>query len=191
MKNKLIIAIFLIALVGAAVAGLNSEDKNSASPQISETQKQENLGDWEKYSSRGLGVSFNYPSDFKKNDHPDGTVTVFKAGPTQTEGTEFYDGVSINFSKNAYSGDFKNFVESERKKRLEDPIFKNVGEAKEVGYAGKKGYKFSVNSLGKFTLIFLPVSETKYLQISLLVEDPKALGFESTAEGILASLSIN
>jgi len=67
----------------------------------------------------------------------------------------------------------------------------SVGEIKEVSYAERNGFLYSVNSSGNFDLIFLPIDENNYLQITVLVADPGNLGFEEIAQKILETLTMS
>ena len=145
---------------------------------------------WKTYTSQNLGFALAYPSLMEIIEHEDGTVTFVLLGPTQSKGTEMYDGVSINFSSQNFEGDFKEFIEKEWKLKKEDEIYTEVGEIKESDIAVKKGLTYSVSSLGNFDLIFIPTSDNKYLQITMLVEDPKNQGFEEISKKILDSLAI-
>ena len=145
---------------------------------------------WKTYTSQNLGFALAYPSLMEIIEHEDGTVTFVLLGPTQSKGTEMYDGVSINFSSQNFEGDFKEFIEKEWKLKKEDEVYTEVGEIKEVEYSNQKGFFYSISSLGDFDLIFLPVGDNTYLQITMLVEDPKDQGFESISKKILDSLAI-
>ena len=145
---------------------------------------------WKTYTSQNLGFALAYPSLMEIREHEDGTVTFVLLGPTQSKGTEMYDGISINFSNQSFEGDFKEFIEKEWKLKKEDEVYTEVGEIKEVEYSNQKGFFYSISSLGDFDLIFLPVGDNTYLQITMLVEDPKDQGFESISKKILDSLAI-
>ncbi|OGM22383.1 hypothetical protein A2961_00775 [Candidatus Woesebacteria bacterium RIFCSPLOWO2_01_FULL_39_21] len=195
LKNKSfygLLGIVIILITIAVYASTNPKTPNTLSiptstPKISVKNTPEG---WKTYTSQNLGFALAYPSLMEIREHEDGTVTFVLLGPTQSKGTEMYDGISINFSNQSFEGDFKEFIEKEWKLKKEDEIYTEVGEIKESDIAVKKGLTYSVSSLGNFDLIFIPTSDNKYLQITMLVEDPKNQGFEEISKKILDSLAI-
>jgi len=147
--------------------------------------------DWQTHVSQSMGFGLAYPQTMDVREYEDGSVTFVLLGPTQSKNTEILDGVSINFSSNAFKGDFKEFVDKDwQLKKEEEEIYQEVGTIKEVTYANTQGYSYTVRSLGDFDLIFLPTDDNSYLQITLLVEDPKNQGFREISYKILETLAI-
>lgn len=135
-----------------------------------------------------IGMSMQYPPGMELRENEDESVSMVILGPSQSRGTEVYDGLILNISRREYSGDFSQFVNSEYDKSKKEDAISQVGPLSERMVAGLKGYEYFVEGLGKFTLIYLPVTENKYVLITYLLEDPKNQGFASTLENILKSI---
>ncbi len=142
----------------------------------------------ESYTDILLGISFEYPNDMKLDDR-DGSLRVYKWGPSQAEGTELYDGIVVSFMKadnpdNLELADFVN-AELENELAFEAEVVKPVTE---TVHGGLNGYEYTTISLGKSTSFYASNSAGEIIRISYFVEDPLNEGFEDILNGILESL---
>ena len=124
-------------------------------------------------------------------EHSDKTVTFVLLGLNQSKEADLTNATSINFANYSYQGNFKDTIQNGWTQKKESEDYTSVGEIKEVSYAERNGFLYSVNSSGNFDLIFLPIDENNYLQITVLVADPGNLGFEEIAQKILETLTMS
>lgn len=143
---------------------------------------------WKDVVFSKMGLSMQYPPEMELRENEDGSVSMVIIGPSQSLGTEIYDGLILNMSTNTYTGDFASFVKSEHAKNNNEEAISKVGELGERTVGNRKGYEFFIEGLGRFTLIYLPINENKYLQISYLLEDPKTQGFAMTLDKIFGTI---
>jgi hypothetical protein len=146
--------------------------------------------DWLDYSNEELMFSLKYPEQMFINEDL-GTYVSFQLwGPTQEPNTEFYDGVSMNFSKGSYEGalSFEDFVNSQADAEAE--IAEWVSEPKPMSLAGIYGYQLDIISMGEYTNYYLPIDDINYLLISIMTADPTNQGYKSKTAKILQTLEI-
>src|SRR3989344_2049515 len=144
------------------------------------------------YMSADGGFSFRYPPDMEKNENGDGSVTLVKFGPSQTKGTEVYDGLILTFKSGSHAeNSIRELAESERQKGLNEPAIEKVGELLEVNFTSQPGWSYSITGQGNFVHYFLPLSGTRYLQVTQLLEDRKSQNFHAINGNILSSLELN
>src|SRR3989344_4024045 len=147
---------------------------------------------WLTYTSPDKSFSFRYPPDMEKTSNKDGTITLVKFGPSQTEGTEVYDGLILTFKSGSHAeNSIRELAESERQKGLNEPAIEKVGELLEVNFTSQPGWSYSITGQGNFVHYFLPLSGTRYLQVTQLLEDPKSQNFHAINGNILSSLELN
>lgn len=53
---------------------------------------------WKTYSSKDFDFSFNYPPQWKLSQSDNGKLSLYAHGDRQREGTEFFDGITIDIS---------------------------------------------------------------------------------------------
>jgi uncharacterized protein YxeA len=144
----------------------------------------------ETYTDIILGITFDYPNDMKTDDN-DGSLRVYKWGPSQTEGTEIYDGMVISFARaeNPNSLDLEAFtkVELENELAFEAEVIKPITAITHGEFAG---YEFTTFSLGKGTFFYCNNSAGNIIRITYFAEDPLEQGFEETLNKILESLKV-
>jgi len=142
----------------------------------------------EAYTDILLGITFDYPNDMEI-DAVDGSLRVYKWGPSQTEGTEIYDGMVISFARaeNPNNLDLEAFtkVELENELAFEAEIIKPITE---VTHGEFIGYEFTTVSLGKGTFFYCNNSAGDIIRTTYFMEDPLNQGFEETLNKILESL---
>lgn len=148
-----------------------------------------NVEDWESFDSEDLGLSFLYPNAAKVINNQNGEIGVVRRGPTQTEGTELFDGYALTFSKGYYDTDFLHFVEDFRSTTVANSTISAVSEITEYPTPYAAGLSFTIVGLGKFDMILLPLTENEYLFVSRLVSDPQQLGFLAETDTIIFSVN--
>ena len=145
--------------------------------------------DWESYESKDLSLSFLYPKAAKVINDQAGEISVVRRGPTQTEGTELFDGYALTFSKGYYDTDFLQFVEEFRSTTAANSGISAISEITEYPTPNATGLSFTIVGLGEFDRIFLPLTESEYLFVSRLVSDPQQLGFLAETDTIIFSVN--
>jgi hypothetical protein len=143
---------------------------------------------WETFSKEGVGFTFMYPPDLEFREYEDGTYSVSKWGPTQKEGTEFYDGVSLGFKPGDSEGmPLEEWVNKKYEELKE--VFETSGpETTLVGEVS--GYKMHVKGIVEADYYYLPLGTSSYLEIIDATKDPTSAGFIETAETILSSVKL-
>ena len=143
-------------------------------------------GDWETYKNEEMGFSIQHPSNLKPEDLGGGSIVFQLWGPTQSNDTEFYDGVNISITTKALDGKtLENIVEENRTGSKEVWGNEEVSEKKQTGWGGYNGYMYQV---GGHTYYYLIQDSQNYLEIFNLSGDPGNLGYIKTSEKIISSL---
>lgn len=214
MGNRILIGVaaVIILLVASVTAAAylkqNQLNKNLAkeNPQATEAPSQNSPTptsdtdipeDWLFYQSEDLQVMLRYPPEVSMNEQPDGTVNFSLLGPTQKEGTEFYDGLTINIEPGTYTqGSFEDFVNE-----IYEDLRNDRGHVSQITpltkdkLNGNDCYKFTTTStmfdIGEVNYIYLQKNEGEYIQISTFVSDPTDQGYEQTLDKILSTLGIS
>jgi len=146
------------------------------------------MEDWNTFSKEGLGFTFMYPPELEYREYEDGSHSISKWGPTQTEGTEFFDGISMSFR----SGDSEGLT-------LAEWVNKKYEELKEVfetsspepaQIAGVSGYKMHVRGIVEGDYYYVSVGASSYLEIIDASKDPTSAGFAQTVQLILSSVKL-
>ncbi|GEM_PF-3403210 len=202
--KKVFLIVFVILLVGATVFwryfgnfGRNDfSDQNTGIIPTSMSSAVESdippvLDGWKMFESEAFGFSLRYPPEMEVAENEDGSVRFLLIGPSQTRGTEVYDGIILTFFLGNYSDDsLLEYVDQLVSEKRNDPIYIEVGDVEEVDIGGISGYRFTESALGEFTNIYLPWGdEGGYLNIFYLLEDPKNQGFEEILDKMLSSFS--
>jgi hypothetical protein len=203
MFNRILL---LIVILGAAVIvylsvfGLgnvkNSTSLASATPSVAVTQPLSPTkapqvpSDWKTYDSEAYSFTFKYHPKFTIRPSVDNTLTMYLHGPSQSEGTEVYDGIIINFQEATYTeNSFKAFVEKQYQVAKNDDVIYEISDLKDVQISTYQGYEFRTSSLGSIRNIYLDAKNKKFIYISLLLEDPKNQGFENIVTTLLSTIT--
>lgn len=140
---------------------------------------------WVEFDDNSTGFTFQYPDDAqirRENEY----VGVVMLGPTQSEGTELYDGLAVLLATYPLNG--KTLAEAAQVEQArEDPIVE-VNEITPITYAGKSGFAYQATSLGTRQVIILPLTNDLYLKVINSTIDPTGKGFQTTAEKIASSV---
>ena len=162
---------------------------NPTTPTIAPTKtisNDEETTDWEIYKNETMGFSIQHPSNLKPEDLGDGSIVFQLWGPTQSNDTEFYDGVNISITKKAFDGKSLEIIVEENRTGSKE-VWDNdqVSEKKQTGWKGFNGYMYQVGGHKYFYLI---QDSQYYLEILNLSGDPGNLGYVNTSEKIISSL---
>lgn len=140
---------------------------------------------WVEFDDTTAGFTFQYPEDAqirRENEY----IGVVILGPTQSQGTELYDGLTVLLATYPLNG--KTLMEAAKVEQArEDPIVE-VTEITPITYAGKTGFAYKATSLGTRQVIFLPLAGDLYLKVVNGAVDPTGQGFQETAERIASSV---
>ena len=162
-----------------------SNNDEFSEPASSEPQMVEGTEDWLTFKKEGQ-FSFKYPPEGEIKEYDDGSAAVTQWGPTQKEGTEFYDGLSLSFR--AFDSEGKTLKETADEKYLE---LKEVFETTQpvvASVAGESGYAFHVQGFVRGDYYYVAINESLYLEIIDATKDPTNAGFTATSEKILMTV---
>lgn len=146
--------------------------------------------DWLSYTSEKYNFMIRYPSDFEHDTTSEGE-RFFKLGETQTTGTELFDGISVIINSGKTNNeDFRMFVEKQYDSMKNDPTQAGMGEIESITVAGKEGYAYTVKSLGKRFVIYLPRGRDQYIRIINGTVEPsnRPQTYQRTVDMMLSSL---
>ena len=147
--------------------------------------------EWKTYSSQKHAFSMRYSPDQKVLEHPQAGVTFTKIGETQAEGTELFDGFTVNVKQDTYTqNNFEDLVKTKHAENKNDPATHTVTDIKKITIAGISGFTFKVSALGEFTHYYLPAGNGEYVQLVMMVADPENQGYQKTVNDMLASLKL-
>jgi hypothetical protein len=148
--------------------------------------------DWQTYISPEWEFAINHPSDVKIELTQNG-VHFLKLGPTQSTGTELFDGLSLLvFTAQLQNISFEAFAQQEHAKLKNDPIYESVSDLSDVKVANYEGYSFTADGLGKSTTYYLKNGEKGYIKITDMTVEPanQNRDFKKTVTQMLNSFQI-
>jgi hypothetical protein len=196
-NKKLLIALVLIVLlllVGVVVIVMSTQGSKKEvtvvpTPTLVPSPTVDPLSNWETFTSSESGFVIKHPVDVKVSVHQEAgkLITVFsKTGPTQKEGTEFYDGISLALQSSELGS-----------QTLTEFVNKEVAEMQKTGnltkpplpisVSGVNGITFEIQSMGTFTYIYLP-DGGGYMKITDGTVDPTNKGFAETVQQMLSTI---
>jgi len=144
---------------------------------------------WKTFTSPET-FSFKYPLDAKVQENS-GLVSLSLWGPTQKEGTEFYDGIALSFKiGNLSKGKSLKIVADDSLKALtQSGDVKTIESVVPYKLGNSEGYTFTVELLGQSTYLYLqdPLMDSRYVEITEMVVDPTKKGFAETKDLILST----
>ena len=141
---------------------------------------------WKTYASASYQVQ--YPSDLEERKPAESVFTVVKWGPTQTDGTELFDGYAITFQTVETSFSPKEYADAKIKETTSFSDYTLVEGLTETSINGLAAYTFTWSGNGVFEEIILSNEEgDELVQISISISDPGDVGFRETVDQILAT----
>ncbi len=200
MNNKSIIVIavvFFLTVLAALLYVNRQEDENlmaGVTPTPSPANEVSPLptvtdDTWQVFESESLGIRMEYPENVNQETR-EGQVVFVKAGPSQTANTEFYDGISLTFRRGALETGqtLRELAESTLEDLREMQSAEGENEIETFILAGRTGYRYTVETLGKHTYMYLPVGDGEYLEVIDSTTDPTSQGFEATVDRMLSTV---
>ena len=146
-------------------------------------------GEWQTYTNQESGFSMDYSSALKKEEGSQEIVKFTLLGPTQREGTEIFDGISVIVTTATHTQkDLKNYIESRLEKTGE--IGEVTSGPKRVVLNGNNGYRYEKVTAGSSTVLTFPLSEEKVIKISYSAPDPEDRGYREIVEEMINSFRI-
>ena len=150
--------------------------------------------DWSAYATSTYTVK--YPGDLVLKDEGGNILSFSKWGPTQTKGTELFDGFAITFVPKEHimlmpeGSSPKDYADAKIKQIESLEMSKITEEPKPITINGYEGITYTEEGLGTFKQIILGSDDGNILMISILVADPGNLGFQETVDQILSTLEL-
>lgn len=198
-SNKLLIGlifILLLAFLGGAYFYFRSQSQiqtpgvqELTPPETQETPSPtpDPTADWKTYTTSTYLVK--YPEDLITREDEGSTIAISKWGPTQTEGTELFDGYSITFQIKEVSDttpqEYADTLISETK---DVGISEITEEPSAITINSYQGVTYTEEGLGTYKHIILGSDNNSSLMlISIIVSDPGNLGFQETVDQILST----
>lgn len=155
----------------------------------SSSSNDENNSSWQKYTSIPLGFSINHPADVLPQKQ--GEKIVFsKWGPSQIEGSEFFDGISLSFSAGNYTSGFDDAVNRKLQEVKDGPAYVTSSKIQTETIANHDARSFETLTMGKSRYLYIDKGHGEYLEIIDSTVDPSHQGFTTTVSQMLDSLQI-
>lgn len=201
MNKKVIFIVASLILFGAALVIARSQTNTTNGTQsIPSSTAPTNIvlpsidvsvpGNWVPFTSEKYGFFIRYPLDVNHQTTQEGEQ-FYKLGPSQSQGTELYDGISVGIKSGSISGkSFEDFVKQKHIDMKNDPLQPQVGDINQVAIGGIQGFSFRVSSIGDSTFIYLPKGEREYFEIINGTVEPtnREQTFQKTVEQMLSTL---
>jgi hypothetical protein len=162
-----------------------------STPSVAAAKTIDPMADWKTYVSSESGFMLKHPSQVAVSVHretAEAVTTVFTlVGPTQRENTEFFDGISLQFTTGELGDKTLEALVTDKANdvKAHAAITKDVAL---VSVSGINGYSFAAEGVGNITYIYLPDGGA-YIQIADLTEDPTNQGFKQIVSDMLATLT--
>lgn len=197
MVKKVALIVVLVFLFSAGLVYFyntfkpQKDDSAAKTPTVNTTQLSELTGEWRTYTSPEWGFSINYPFDVKTELTQEG-VHFLKLGPSQSTGTELFDGLSLLiYSAELPDVNFDKFVQLEHLKIKNEPVYESVSNLEKAQIAGYSGYKFEATGIGTSTTYFLK-NDSRFIKITDMTVEPQNAGrdFHKTVEQMLNTLQV-
>ncbi len=147
------------------------------------------------YTDPTSTYTFLYPSDYKVSSENEGQYTrLLKIGATQKGQTEIYDGVLMVFEivQLKDTQNLEQYVDDRIADAIKDGTVSIVEPKTEIQVGNYSGFEYTANGLGEHRAIVLQRNKTSKnaLIITMLVADPKNVGFKQEVDAILSTIQI-
>lgn len=149
--------------------------------------------DWQTFRSKQYGYSLNHPKDINTETTTEGD-RFYKLGPTQSLGTELYDGLSLTIRAGKLNGkSLESVAKQMREQSAKEETTQSITELQTVSYGAIKGYQFRKSSLGDADFIYVQKSPTEYLEIINGTVEPKnrTQTFAKIVSEMISSIQFN
>ena len=143
---------------------------------------------WRTFSASGVPYTFKYPKDINLIEEDGYHLSLW--GPTQKPETEFYDGISISFSKPTKLAGQTLDEYVDKKIEYNKDLEEIVAPKRSVNINGISGITYTASGLGTVQYIFVKVpNEDSVIEIINGTKDPTGAGYDSIATSIIDSIS--
>jgi hypothetical protein len=156
---------------------------------VPETEQGAGMEGWSTFSKEGIGFTFMYPPDLEYREYEDGSYSISKWGPTQTEATEFFDGISMSFKTGDIGGVTLAEWVSQKYDELKEMFEVSAPEVTQI--AGVSAFKMHVKGIVEADYYYLAFGTSSYLEIIDATKDPTSVGFAQTVQNILSSVKLD
>lgn len=197
MGNKHITAALVVIVVGIIMVVLAQADKRmteqrvaDTTPTASSTPTPSLPPDWRMYTIPDA-FQVQYPPTVTPQQTESG-VSLTYFGPTQTEGTELYDGFAVHIQQVDLPSTAPT-VEAYAHYTLEDNLqhARLVEDIHPVVLNQWEGFVYTLEGIGKITTMVITYPHPgKALVISYLAPDPNNQGYEVMVQQIVSSLQL-
>ncbi len=146
--------------------------------------------DWIPYTSKKYGFTIYHPADFQTDTNPEGDRLI-KLGPTQSTGTELYDGLVLMIKSGPLDGKtIRQFADAQHLEMKNAETTQSITDVIEKKYGTHTAFQFRKDSLGEGDFIYLQKSPTEYLEVINMTYEPEnsSSDFIKTAEIMISSL---
>ena len=122
--------------------------------------------DWQAYVSKEHDFNIRIPADIKPETTPEGDRFI-KLGPTQSTGTELYDGIAITIKKGILEENktLDQLAKIKYEQAKSEPTTNSITELQPVIYGPLSGYQFRKSSLGEADYIYFQKSRTEFIEV--------------------------
>ena len=185
--------VFYFLILKKPNVNTNPVVQKKVSPTPSSLEQPQPTLNWVTYDSTISGFSIKYPKDLKHDTTVEGE-RFYRLGPTQSEGAELFDGISLIIRSGKLNGrTFKNWVDAKYKETVNDPVEQRVGGKIPITIAGMQGIAFTVESLGERIVIYLPKGDKEYLEIINGTVEPqkREQTFQKIVDSMLSTIAYN
>jgi hypothetical protein len=186
-----LVFVLVISLLGGSYFYFQNQKTETPEPAPAETQETppptpDPTADWEIYTTSVYQVK--YPGNLITGGD-ESMLNIAKWGPTQTEGTELFDGYAITFIPKETSEMTPEEYADEQIAELNNQGISKVTEGpNSITIANYKGITYTEDGLGTYKQIVLGSNDgTMLMVISVIIADPGNLGFQEEVDQILSS----
>lgn len=159
------------------VSTLSAESSRTAIP-----------ADWKMHTSDKYSYSIKFPKNMQNDTMSEGDRFYF-LGPTQSLGTELYDGISLLIKSNRYNGkSVKEIAEEQYEIMKKEETTKSITRVSEVSYRSVFGYTFRREALGDADFIYIPLNKEEYLEVINMTVEPENANNDPTYTQIVEQM---
>ncbi len=146
---------------------------------------------WQSYVSKTHDFTIRMPADITVQTTSEGEH-FFKLGPTQSAGTELYDGISILVRRGILEENqtLEQLAKIKHQQAKDEPTTNNITQLQPVIYGPLAGYQFRKSSLGEADFIYFQKSKTEFIEVINNTVEPanRDQTFQATAKLMISAL---
>ena len=162
----------------------------SASPSASPVVLKEIPVSWKTFQSETYGYSIRYPEDVKAEKTTEGD-RFLKTGPTQSLGTELYDGIVFTIKTgNLENRSLEQLAKQRHGETAKEETTRSITELTPATFGTHQGYSFRRTGLGDGQFIYLLGKDGKYFEIINMTVEPtnRAQTFQNIVDLMIMSI---